>query len=121
MKTNLTLQLDADLIREAKVLAAKQGTSVSRLLADQLEALVRRDKGYERAKRRALTRMDHGFDIGWTPSVLRGELHERSANPAYGAGHGITRIGGYQPKASQSSPQKPPSNPPKIGKSSGKK
>ena len=28
---------------------------------------------------------------------------------------------GYQPKASQSSPQKPPSNPPKIGKSSGKK
>ena len=30
-------------------------------------------------------------------------------------------IGGYQPKATQASPQKPPSNPPKIGKSSGKK
>ena len=30
-------------------------------------------------------------------------------------------IGGYQPKASQSSPQKPPSNPPKMGRSSGKK
>ena len=28
---------------------------------------------------------------------------------------------GYQPKASQSSPQKPPSNPPKMGRSSGKK
>ena len=28
---------------------------------------------------------------------------------------------GYQPKASQSSPQKPPPNPPRIGKSSGKK
>lgn len=77
MKTNLTLQIDADLIREAKVLAAKQGTSVSRLLTDQLEALVRRDKGYERAKRRALTRLGRGFDLGWTPPVSRDELHER--------------------------------------------
>lgn len=77
MKTNLTLQLDADLIREAKVLAAKQGTSVSRLLTDQLEALVRRDKGYERAKRRALTRLERGFNLGWTPPVSRDELQER--------------------------------------------
>ncbi len=77
MKTNLTLKLDADLIREAKVLAAKQGTSVSRLLADQLETLVRRDKVYERAKRRALTRLERGFNLGWTPPASRDELHER--------------------------------------------
>ena len=30
-------------------------------------------------------------------------------------------IGGYQPLTSEFSPKKPPSNPPKIGKSSGKK
>ena len=77
MKTNLTLKLDADLIREAKVLAAKQGTSVSRLLTDQLETLVRRDKVYERAKRRALTRLERGFNLGWTPPASRDELHER--------------------------------------------
>ena len=77
MKTNLTLKLDANLIREAKVLAAKQGTSVSRLLTDQLEALIRRDKVYERAKRRALTRLERGFNLGWTPPASRDELHER--------------------------------------------
>lgn len=77
MKTNLTLQLDADLIREAEVLAARQGTSISRLLTGQLETLIQRDKGYERAKRRALTRLERGFDLGWTPPVSRDELHER--------------------------------------------
>lgn len=30
-------------------------------------------------------------------------------------------IGGYQPLTSEFSPKKPPSNPPKMGKSSGKK
>ena len=30
-------------------------------------------------------------------------------------------IGGYQPRVSESSPVKPPSNPPKMGRSSGKK
>ena len=77
MKTNLTLQLDADLMREAEVLAARQGTSISRLLTEQLEALIRRNKGYERAERRALTRLERGFDLGWTPPVSRDELHER--------------------------------------------
>lgn len=52
-KTNLTLSLDKDLVIEAKVLAARQGTSVSRLLADQLEDLVRSDLAYEAARRRA--------------------------------------------------------------------
>ena len=76
MKTNLTLKLDANLIREAKVLAAKQGTSVSRLLTEQLETLIRRDKVYERAKHRALTRLERGFNLGGTPAS-RDELHER--------------------------------------------
>ncbi len=76
MKTNLTLKLDANLIRKAKVLAAKQGISVSRLLTDQLETLIRRDKVYERAKRRALARLECGFNLSWTPAVSRDEVHE---------------------------------------------
>lgn len=77
MKTNITLKVDADLLREAKVLAAKQGTSVSRLLASQLEELIRRDRAYETAKRRALARLRKGFDLGWAPVGSRDELHER--------------------------------------------
>ena len=39
--TNITLKITAALARDAKVFAARRGTSLSRLVADQLEALVR--------------------------------------------------------------------------------
>lgn len=77
MKTNITLRLDADLLREAKVLAARKGSSVSRLMTEQLEELVRKDREYERAQRRALARLERGFDLRWTPPASRDELHER--------------------------------------------
>ncbi len=77
VKTNVTLRIDADLLREAKVLAARRDSSVSRLLADQLEQLVREEKSYEAARRRALARLERGYDLGWSPPADRGELHER--------------------------------------------
>lgn len=77
MKTNVTLKIDADLLREAKVLAAKRNSSVSRLLADLLETLVRGDRSYEAARKRALARLAKGYDWGWTRPADRGELHER--------------------------------------------
>ena len=77
MKSNVTLKIDADLLREAKVLAAQRNTSVSRLLANQLESLIRREKAYDVAKRRALARLKKGFDLGWAPPKSRGELYER--------------------------------------------
>lgn len=76
-KANVTLRLDADLLREARLLAAAEGTSVSRLLAERLEELIRRRKAYESARRRALARLRQGFDLQWTPPRSRDELHER--------------------------------------------
>jgi hypothetical protein len=77
MKTNITVKVDADLIREAKVLAAREGTSISALITDQLEQIVRSSKRYEQARRRALARLERGFDLRWTPPASRDELHER--------------------------------------------
>ena len=77
MKTNVTLRVDSELAREAKVMAARRGTSLSRLMAQQLEDLLRRDRDYEAAKRRALARLEKGFDLGWTPPASRQELYER--------------------------------------------
>lgn len=77
MKTNVTLKLDADLLREARVLAAEEGRSISRLLTDQLEGLVRERKAFERARKRALARLRGGLDLQWTPPESRDELHER--------------------------------------------
>jgi hypothetical protein len=53
-RRNLTLQLDEDVIRRAKVAAARRGTSISGLVARELEDLVERDARYEEAMRRAL-------------------------------------------------------------------
>jgi hypothetical protein len=77
MKTNITLRMDAQLVREAKILAARRGTSVSGMLAKQLEELVRSDKAYEDARKRAVRRIRKGFDLGWKPVKDRQELHER--------------------------------------------
>ena len=77
MKTNITLKLDASLLREVKVLAAEEGTSISALLAAQLEEIVRQRKNCDRARRRALARLREGLDIHWTPPRSRDELHER--------------------------------------------
>lgn len=77
MKTNITLKLDADVVREARLLAAAEGTSVSRLLAERLEDLVRQRKAYDVARRRAIARLRKGYDLRWTPPRSRDELHER--------------------------------------------
>ena len=77
MKTNITLKLDAELLREARILAAGEGRSVSALLAERLESLVRERKAFDRARRRAIARLRTGLDLRWTPPRSRDELHER--------------------------------------------
>lgn len=77
MKRNVTLKLDADILKEARVLAAEEGSSMSQLLADKLEELVRERKGFDRARKRALSRLRVGLDLGWRRPGSREELHER--------------------------------------------
>jgi hypothetical protein len=77
MKANITLKIEADLLREARILAAEEGTSISALLAARLEQAVRERKGYAQARRRAMARLRRGFDLRWTPPRSRDELHER--------------------------------------------
>jgi hypothetical protein len=77
MKTNITLKLDAALLREIRVLAAEEGTSISALLAARLEQIVNERKAYGRAQKRALARLREGLDLHWTPPHSRDELHER--------------------------------------------
>jgi len=77
MKTNVTLKLDAALLREARVLAAEEGRSVSALLSERLETLIRERKAFDKARRRALARLRAGLDLRWSPPRSRDELHER--------------------------------------------
>lgn len=75
-KSNITLKIDTQLLRKIKILAAKQETSISALLISLLEEQVSKDLEYEQAKKRALTRMRQGYDLGFKP-IPRDELHER--------------------------------------------
>jgi hypothetical protein len=77
MKTNITLKLDSGLLREVKVLAAQDGTSISALLTARLEQMVRERKSYDQARRRALARLHEGLNLHWTRPRSRDELHER--------------------------------------------
>jgi len=76
-KSNITLKIGSDLLREARVLAAEQGTSISALLAAQLQRAVHERKQYQRARTRALSRLKKGYDLQWTPPTSRDDLHER--------------------------------------------
>jgi hypothetical protein len=77
VKTNITLKIETELLREARVLAAEEGTSISALLATRLEQAVRERKGYQQARKSALARLRKGFNLRWTPPSSRDELHER--------------------------------------------
>jgi hypothetical protein len=77
MKTNITLKIDTGLLREIRILAAEEGTSISALLAKRMEQMVRERKTYERARKRALKRLHEGMNLGWKPPRNRDELHQR--------------------------------------------
>ena len=53
-KRKLTVEPDDEMIRKAEIVAAKRGTSVSRLVATKLEDLFEGDVRYEEARERAL-------------------------------------------------------------------
>lgn len=78
---NLTLSLPRKLVKEAKVLAAKRETSVSALIAAELERLVREEDDYDLATERMLARMRRGWNLGThgKASSTRDELHDRTA------------------------------------------
>ncbi len=78
MRQNLTIQLDGETIRKARVLAAKRSTSVSRLVALEIDRLVREDAAYDRAKAEALAELERGYDLGSAGRLpKRDELYDR--------------------------------------------
>ena len=77
MKTNITLKIDSEILREIRIIAAEEGSSISGLLSSKLQEIVRQRKSYARSKSRALARLRKGFELGWVRPTSRDELHER--------------------------------------------
>jgi hypothetical protein len=76
-KQNLTVSLSRQTLRKAKILAARRGSSISGLLAEQIEILVGEEEAYEQAQRQAMELLDHGFHLGGVIRSTRDEWHER--------------------------------------------
>jgi hypothetical protein len=77
-KQNITVAIEPALLKQARALAARRGTSISALLADELRRLVTEDRTYERARRRALALMKTGIGTGSGRMESRDEIHDRS-------------------------------------------
>ncbi len=76
-RQNVTISLDRETVRKAKILAARRSTSISGLLAEQIEFLTGAEAAYERAERSALAFLEAGFHLGGVTPATRDELHER--------------------------------------------
>jgi hypothetical protein len=76
-KQNVTISLDRQVLRKAKILAARRATSISGLVAQEIESLVGEDEAYERAERQAAALLEKGFHMGGVIRASRDELHER--------------------------------------------
>ena len=74
---NLTVRLDVETIRQARILAARRGTSISQLVADKIAEEVGESSQYERDRAAALAYLERGFHMGGGKLPSRDELHER--------------------------------------------
>ena len=75
---NITLSIPKEILFKVKVIAAKQGTSISGLMTRVLKELVAREEGYQAAQRRHLDTLDKEINLGtngvlsWTREELYG-------------------------------------------------
>ncbi|MDH4410327.1 MAG: hypothetical protein QE273_11990 [Verrucomicrobiales bacterium] len=74
---NVTVTLDDDVLRWAKVWAAQHETSVSRMLGEELRRKMLSEEQYERARRRFQAKAPKSLKPEGTPYPSRDSLYER--------------------------------------------
>jgi hypothetical protein len=77
LRQNVTISISRDTVRKARILAAKRSTSISALLAEQIEVLIGEEEKWDRSQRSALALLENGFHLGGQRPASRDELHER--------------------------------------------
>lgn len=77
MKQNITVQLDQAVIKEAKVIAAKRSTSLSKFLAEEIKRIASQESTYDKDKELALNRLKNGYSLGGSRLPKREELYTR--------------------------------------------
>lgn len=76
MSRNLTLRIDGDLLVAAQHRAVDERKSLSAWVADLLRQTLRQDSALDKARQRALARLERGYALDGKP-LTRAEVHER--------------------------------------------
>jgi hypothetical protein len=76
MLKNVTLRLNAGLLKRCRYAALEEDKSLSQWVADLMTEAVRERDRFNEAKDRALQRLDEGFALGGQP-LTREQMHER--------------------------------------------
>lgn len=74
-RRNVTLRLDDTLLRRCRRAAARVDKSLSQWVGDLMRITISRNGQRNAARRRALRRLERGFDLGGRP-LTRAESHE---------------------------------------------
>ncbi len=74
---NVTISVDEEVLRWAKVSAAQNDTSVSRMLGEELRLKMLNEKQYGRARKRFQSRQPTALKPQGTPYPSRDSLYER--------------------------------------------
>jgi hypothetical protein len=75
-KHNITVAIESGLLKKARAVAARRGSSVSALLAEELRQLVANDAQYSQARKRAAGLFETPLKMGGKP-LSRDALHDR--------------------------------------------
>ena len=78
MKQNVTVSIRRELLRHARALAAERRTSISGLLAAELEKQVKQARAYASNRRKALALLKQGLHLGGEGIANREDLHNRA-------------------------------------------
>ena len=76
---NITVSLDDEVYRRARVAAAAHETSVSALVRDYLQSLATEESRFDRLKRREQELREQIKDFDGGNRLSRDEVHERQA------------------------------------------
>ena len=77
MTRNLTIQLDENTIKRARIVAASRSISISRLVSEEIKKASDAEDYWLTAKRAALSQLQKPFHLGGRKLPTRESLHER--------------------------------------------
>jgi hypothetical protein len=75
-KQSITIAIEPALLKKVRAIAARRGSSVSTLLADELRELIAEDRAYEAARQNAKAMLRTGFHLQGARMHDRTETHD---------------------------------------------